>query len=119
MERINDWRGPVEVEGCMKKGKKRSIGRRDMFRMMGAGGAAALSSGLATAAIGPQDDPTRQAIETAWNEVNEMDRQRSRLWQQRMDWWLDARFGMFIHWDPSSLASVEISWPIMAPSPKW
>ena len=103
----------------MKTRKKGSIGRRDMFRIMGAGGAAALSSGLARGATGPQNDPTPQAIETAWKEVNETDRQRSRLWQQRMDWWLDARFGMFIHWDPSSLASVEISWPIMRPSPKW
>jgi alpha-L-fucosidase len=103
----------------MKNRKKRGIGRRDMFRMMGAGGAAALSSGLATAASEPQNNPTRQAVATAWREVNEMDRQRSRFWQMRMDWWLDARFGMFIHWDPSSLASVEISWPIMRPSPKW
>ena len=103
----------------MKTRKEGSIGRRDMFRMVGAGGAAALSSRLATAASGPQDDPTRQANAMAWNEVNDTDRQRSRLWQKRMDWWLDARFGMFIHWDPSSLASVEISWPIMRPTPKW
>ncbi len=43
----------------MKSSKKRGIGRRDMFRMMGAGGAAALSSRLATAASEPQNDPTR------------------------------------------------------------
>ncbi|MDF7799850.1 alpha-L-fucosidase [Pontiellaceae bacterium B1224] len=28
----------------------------------------------------------------------------------RLDWWLDDKFGMFIHWGPSSLAGVEISW---------
>lgn len=28
----------------------------------------------------------------------------------RMEWWTDARFGMFIHWDMSSLAGTEISW---------
>lgn len=28
----------------------------------------------------------------------------------RMDWWRDARFGMFIHWNPSSVAAGEISW---------
>ena len=28
----------------------------------------------------------------------------------RMQWWTDARFGMFIHWDMSSLAGTEISW---------
>lgn len=30
----------------------------------------------------------------------------------------DAKFGMFIHWGPYSLASVEASWPIMQPG-KW
>ena len=28
----------------------------------------------------------------------------------RMKWWTEARFGMFIHWDISSLAGTEISW---------
>jgi alpha-L-fucosidase len=28
----------------------------------------------------------------------------------RLAWWLEARFGMFIHWDMSSLAGTEISW---------
>jgi alpha-L-fucosidase len=95
------------------------IGRRDMFRIMGASGAAVLSSTVGAAAKGPQEDATRQAVSSAWREVNEMDSQRKRLWKQRMDWWMDAKFGLFVHWDPSSLASVEISWPIMRPSPKW
>ncbi|TAM78899.1 MAG: hypothetical protein EPN47_19920 [Acidobacteria bacterium] len=86
---------------------------------MSAGGAAAFSSTLSAAVKEPQNGAARQAISKAWNEVNETDRHRSSLWQQRMDWWQDARFGMFIHWGPSSLASVEISWPIMRPSPKW
>lgn len=30
--------------------------------------------------------------------------------QRRLDWWRDARFGMFIHWDISSVAAAEISW---------
>lgn len=30
----------------------------------------------------------------------------------------DAKFGMFIHWGPYSLASVEASWPIMRPE-RW
>jgi len=30
-------------------------------------------------------------------------------------WFRDAKFGMFIHWGPYSLASVEASWPIMRP----
>ena len=28
----------------------------------------------------------------------------------RMAWWLEARFGMFIHWGPSSVSGKEISW---------
>ena len=28
----------------------------------------------------------------------------------RMQWWTDARFGMFIHWDMSSIPGTEISW---------
>lgn len=33
----------------------------------------------------------------------------------RTAWFRDAKFGMFIHWGPYSLASVEASWPIMTP----
>lgn len=36
----------------------------------------------------------------------------------RLDWYRQAKFGMFIHWGPYSLASVEASWPIMVPNPK-
>ncbi len=35
----------------------------------------------------------------------------------RTAWFEAARFGMFIHWGPYSLASVEASWPIMRPTP--
>jgi alpha-L-fucosidase len=34
----------------------------------------------------------------------------------RTAWYRQAKFGMFIHWGPYSLASVEASWPIMRPS---
>ena len=33
----------------------------------------------------------------------------------RTAWYREAKFGMFIHWGPYSLASVEASWPIMTP----
>jgi alpha-L-fucosidase len=36
---------------------------------------------------------------------------------ERTRWYRDAKFGMFIHWGPYSLASVEASWPIMRPTP--
>jgi len=35
----------------------------------------------------------------------------------RMAWWREARFGMFIHWDMSSLAGTEISWSRKATRP--
>jgi alpha-L-fucosidase len=35
---------------------------------------------------------------------------------QRTAWYRQAKFGMFIHWGPYSVASVEASWPIMRPS---
>ena len=34
----------------------------------------------------------------------------------RTAWYRAAKFGMFIHWGPYSLASVEASWPIMVPT---
>ncbi len=34
---------------------------------------------------------------------------------QRLDWYLEAKFGLFIHWGAYSVAGVEASWPIMTP----
>ena len=39
--------------------------------------------------------------------------------QDRTEWYREAKFGMFIHWGPYSVASVEASWPIMVPEAKW
>ena len=36
--------------------------------------------------------------------------------EERTTWYRNAKFGMFIHWGPYSLASVEASWPIMKPT---
>jgi alpha-L-fucosidase len=30
--------------------------------------------------------------------------------EERLEWWKDARFGMFIHWGPVSIKGTEISW---------
>ena len=35
--------------------------------------------------------------------------------ENRMKWYKEAKFGLFIHWGPYSVAGVEASWPIMAP----
>ena len=37
------------------------------------------------------------------------------LAEDRLRWYQEAKFGLFIHWGPYSLAGVEASWPIMAP----
>jgi len=34
----------------------------------------------------------------------------------RMSWFHEAKFGMFIHWGPYSVAGVEASWPILTPT---
>jgi len=36
---------------------------------------------------------------------------------ERTRWFSQAKFGMFIHWGPYSVASVEASWPVLVPSP--
>ena len=44
-----------------------------------------------------------------------MHRVRCQTKEQRLDWYKAAKFGLFVHWGPYSLAGVEASWPIMAP----
>jgi len=36
----------------------------------------------------------------------------------RLDWWAESRFGMFIHWGPVSLKETEISWSRANTNPK-
>jgi hypothetical protein len=39
-----------------------------------------------------------------------MARDTKSLDDSRLDWWREARFGMFIHWGPVSLKGTEIGW---------
>jgi len=41
-----------------------------------------------------------------------------RPYPERLQWWADARFGMFIHWGPVSLKATEISWSRANTNPK-
>lgn len=41
-----------------------------------------------------------------------------RPYPERIQWWADARFGMFIHWGPVSLTGQEISWSRQNTNPK-
>ena len=51
------------------------------------------------------------SFEQFWDDVQKPKwADKSAASQHRLDWWRDAKFGMFIHWDPSSVAASEISW---------
>lgn len=51
------------------------------------------------------------SFELFWADAQKEKRaEKSESSQRRLDWWRDARFGMFIHWDISSVAACEISW---------
>ncbi|MGO8819026.1 MAG: alpha-L-fucosidase [Terriglobia bacterium] len=58
----------------------------------------------------PSIGKARQAVSTSSNGISQ---------GQRTAWFQQAKFGMFIHWGPYSVASVEASWPIMEPEPHW
>ncbi len=38
--------------------------------------------------------------------------------EERIRWQRQAKFGMFVHWGPYSVAGVEASWPIIHPGPE-
>jgi len=50
-------------------------------------------------------------FEQLWADAQKAGRsEKSAAVWQRMQWWREARFGLFIHWNPSSLVASEISW---------
>ncbi|MCX6328933.1 MAG: alpha-L-fucosidase [Bacteroidia bacterium] len=54
---------------------------------------------------------TVSSFEQFWADAQNPDMaSKSEESKHRIKWWRNARFGMFIHWDPSSLAASEISW---------
>ncbi len=65
---------------------------------------ASLTRDTSTGALAAELDPAVKAAADAL--LNETPQQRD----QRMAWWRDARFGLFIHWGPSSVSGKEISW---------
>jgi len=101
------------------KSKQWNLSRRALLRVMGTGTAAAFSRQSLSAIPAPARHPGAGEPLSCWDEVNGVDAARARQWERRMAWFNEAKFGMFIHWGPCSLASVEISWPIMQPEPKW
>ena len=58
---------------------------------------AALLLALLAASIAAELQPTPRAV-------------APRAYPEQLQWWADARFGMFIHWGPVSLKGTEISW---------
>ena len=56
-------------------------------------------------------DPENSAFEQFWADAQTPNwADKSPASQRRMQWWRDAKFGMFVHWDPSSVVASEISW---------
>jgi len=67
-----------------------------------------LATLLANHAVAREPD---HGFEQFWNDAQKTNRvEKSEASQHRLDWWREARFGMFIHWDMSSVAASEISW---------
>lgn len=92
------------------------LNRRDLLKMTGLGAAATV---LASSAAPVPAQTTVAEAQTL--PVSSWHRQTRFLETpaEGLRWFNEAKFGMFVHWGPCSLASVEISWPIMVPSPKW
>jgi alpha-L-fucosidase len=93
--------------------------RRDLFRFVGAGTAAALVPAGPTKVKGATPNPSTDRIPDCWEQANNLSPELHHQLQKSRAWYSEAKFGMFIHWGPCSLASVEISWPIMRPEPRW
>jgi len=95
------------------------VNRRDLFRLAGAGAVTVFAPSFGVASGLNPAKPEEKLAPTCWEQVNHLDRGQSEQLRKRMAWWHEAKFGMFIHWGPCSLASVEISWPIMVPEARW
>ena len=63
--------------------QQRSLDRRDLFRLVGAGSAAALSVGVPAKSSAVEYPPVRSGA-PCWEEVNATDPARRRLWEQQM-----------------------------------
>ena len=94
------------------------LSRRDLLQCLAAGGAAAFSPRWAQGA-GASAPNLQPEISPSCGEALDLGPEWAHQWQKTLAWWQEAKFGMFIHWGPCSLASVEISWPIMEPEPRW
>jgi alpha-L-fucosidase len=46
----------------------------------------------------------------AWPDASVESEKYLRASPEDMEWWRDAKFGMFVHWGPASLTGKEISW---------
>jgi alpha-L-fucosidase len=96
---------------------RRDMKRRDLFKVIGAGtagaAAATVGSGWAKASFQAEIAEEQTPPVSSWKKEPSF----LQTPPEGLRWFNEAKFGMFIHWGPCSLASVEISWPIMVPSP--
>jgi hypothetical protein len=69
---------------------------------------------LACHIAAPRTAAGNGSFESFWTDAQKANwRDKSPAAAKRIQWWRDARFGMFIHWDPSSVAASEISWSLI------
>ncbi len=101
----------------MKKATPGHLNRRSLLQFLGAGSAAAVSPPWAYGAGRDSGEQKPGTASSCWDALD-AGAEGPAPWQKTLAWWQDAKFGMFIHWGPCSLASVEISWPIMD-EPQW
>ncbi len=82
--------------------------RREAFASLGILGlSAAVPQMIKRAGASSLEDPMATRIRVA---AFEQTSAAPGMNSHRIDWWRAAKLGMFIHWDPSSLAGTEISW---------
>jgi alpha-L-fucosidase len=83
-----------------------TLDRRSLLKAIGFGAATAATAGctssLSLPAISTAGLPGQSAAKNP--------AESGQAYEQRMQWWTDARFGLFVHWGPVSLKGTEISW---------
>lgn len=70
-----------------------------------------------TASAAEKEEPASESVAPVVHVSDASGTPRSLVADARLDWWRDTRFGMFIHWNPSCVTGVEISWDRKAARP--
>ena len=71
-----------------------------------------LQVGLVSAGMSPKDSDSKVAAQNAIADLSAVPQihQTEAERDERMQWFRDAKFGMFVHWGPCSVGQKEIGW---------